>query len=151
MKVGVYVDAFNLYYGGRSLCGRGAPAWRWLDIRSLANDLFARRRNWTGATIDRVIYCTALIDGASNPDGRRDQDVYLRAIQSGGVVDHVELGHYVARVKTAPPFGATYHPAARGPGFSFQGPRCRGSWSRRGHERGSTRHHTMQHGGRRLA
>lgn len=102
MRVGVYVDAFNLYYGGRSLCGRGAPGWRWLDIRSLATDLASRRRNWAGATIDRVTYCTALIDGSSNPDGRRDQDVYLRAIQAGGIVDHVELGQYVARVKNAP-------------------------------------------------
>lgn len=102
MRVGVYVDAFNVYYGGRSLCGRGAAGWRWLDLRSLATDLVGRRRNWAGATIDRIVYCTALIDGASNPDGRRDQDVYLRAIQASGTVDHVELGHYVARVKTAP-------------------------------------------------
>lgn len=102
MKVGIYVDAFNLYYGGRSLCGRGTSGWRWLDIRALATDLISRRRNWAGATIDRVTYCTALIDGSSNPGGRRDQDLYLRAIQSSGIVDHVELGHYVARVKTAP-------------------------------------------------
>jgi hypothetical protein len=62
----------------------------------------SRRRNSAGATIDRITYCTALIDGASNPDGRRDQDVYLRAIQGARTVDRVELGHYVARVKTAP-------------------------------------------------
>lgn len=109
MKVGVYVDAFNLYYGGRGLCGRSTAGWRWLDIRALAANLVSRRRNWSGATIDRVVYCTALIDGGTNPDGRRDQDVYLRAIQGNGTVDHVELGHYVARVKTGPL-------ATRGPG-----------------------------------
>ena len=36
MKVGVYVDGYNLYYGGRGICGRGVPGWRWLDLRSLA-------------------------------------------------------------------------------------------------------------------
>jgi hypothetical protein len=36
VRVGIYVDAFNLYYGARNLCGRGTPGWRWLDIRALA-------------------------------------------------------------------------------------------------------------------
>jgi hypothetical protein len=103
MKVGVYIDGFNVYFGGRSLCGRGMPGWRWLDLRSLATDLVGRRHNWAGASIDRVVYCTALIDGATNRDGRRDQDSYVRAIQTAGTVDHVELGHYVARVKTEAP------------------------------------------------
>ncbi len=102
MRVGVYIDGFNVYFGGRSLCGRGTAGWRWLDLRSLATDLVGRRNNWTDATINRVVYCTALIDGATNRDGRRDQDAYVRAIQNAGTVDHVELGHYVARVKTAP-------------------------------------------------
>ncbi|HEY7200404.1 MAG TPA: NYN domain-containing protein, partial [Candidatus Dormibacteraeota bacterium] len=31
MRVGVYVDGFNLYYGARGLCGRGTAGWRWLD------------------------------------------------------------------------------------------------------------------------
>lgn len=26
MRVGVYVDAFNVYFGGRSLCGRASQA-----------------------------------------------------------------------------------------------------------------------------
>lgn len=102
MRVGVYIDAFNLYFGGRFLCGRGAAGWRWLDLRSLASDLLARRRNWPGATIEKIVYCTALIDGATNADGRRDQDIYIRALQAGGTIDHLELGHYVARVKQAP-------------------------------------------------
>lgn len=91
-----------MYYGARALCGRGTPGWRWLDIRALATDLVGRRRNWAGARIDRVVCCTALISGATNANGRRDQDTYLRAIQRSGTVDEAELGHYVARVNTAP-------------------------------------------------
>lgn len=102
MRVGVYIDGFNLYYGARFLCGRGTPGWRWLDVRSLAVDLVGRRRSWADASVERVVYCTALIDGATNSDGRRDQDTYIRALQRSRSVDHIELGHYVARVKTAP-------------------------------------------------
>jgi hypothetical protein len=100
--VGVYVDGYNLYYGARGLCGRGTPGWRWLDIRGLATSLVAARSNWQGATIDRVVYCTALIDAATNPSGYADQDVYIKAITGYPSVDHVELGYYVARVKQAP-------------------------------------------------
>lgn len=102
MRVGVYIDGFNLYYGARAMGGRGTAGWRWLDVKSLSVDLVARRHNWSGATIDRVVYCTALIDGGTNPGGRRDQDLYLRAIQTSGSIDVLELGHYVARVKKAP-------------------------------------------------
>ena len=102
MRVGVYVDGFNLYYGARSLCGRGTAGWRWLDLRSLTADLVRRRQNWSGAHVDRVVYCTALIDGAANPSGRRDQDTYLRALRASGAVDVVEMGHYIAGVKVAP-------------------------------------------------
>ena len=34
MRVGVYIDGFNLYYGGISLMGDRAPGWRWLDMRA---------------------------------------------------------------------------------------------------------------------
>ena len=101
MRVGVYIDGFNLYFGGRSVCGRGTPGWRWLDLRALSVSLLQRRRDWPSAVPHRIVYCTALIDGATNRSGRLDQDAYLRALQSG-VVDHVELGYYVARVKKAP-------------------------------------------------
>jgi len=98
----VYVDGFNLYYGARGLCGRGTPGWRWLDLRGLCASLIGNRLNWPGAQIDRVVYCTALIDAATNPSGYADQDVYIKALVGSGTVDHVELGYCVARVKQAP-------------------------------------------------
>jgi hypothetical protein len=52
--------------------------------------------------VHRVVYCTARIDGASNPSGQADQDVYLKALLAAGSADHIEYGTYVARVKTAP-------------------------------------------------
>jgi hypothetical protein len=39
VRVGVYVDGFNLYFGARSVCGRGTRGWRWLDVRALAERL----------------------------------------------------------------------------------------------------------------
>jgi hypothetical protein len=52
--------------------------------------------------LEQVIYCTARIDAAENPSGYADQDIYLEALRATGSVDHIEYGHYVARVKTAP-------------------------------------------------
>jgi hypothetical protein len=52
--------------------------------------------------VERVVYCTARIDGATNPSGHADQDVYLKALLAADSVDHIEYGTYVARVKTAP-------------------------------------------------
>jgi hypothetical protein len=102
VRVGVYVDGFNLYYGARGLAGRGTPGWRWLDLRGLAADLVGRRSSWTDAQVTRVVYCTARVDGVSNPSGQADQDVYLKALVAAGSVDHIEYGTYVARVRTAP-------------------------------------------------
>ena len=58
--------------------------------------------SWPDAQIERVVYCTARIDGATNPSGHADQDVYLKALLTTGSVDHIEYGTYVSRVKTAP-------------------------------------------------
>ena len=102
MRIGVYIDGFNLYYGARGLCGRGTPGWRWIDLRALATDLVGRRTNWAGAQVERIVYCTARIDAAGNPSGHADQDVYLKALLAAGSVDHIEYGTYVARVRNAP-------------------------------------------------
>jgi len=101
MRVGVYIDGYNLYYGARAICGCGTPGWRWLDVRALAHSLLDDTY-WPGARIARLVYCTARIDGAANPSGHADQDVYLKALLATGSVDHIEYGTYVSRVKSAP-------------------------------------------------
>lgn len=90
--MGVYVDGFNVYFGGRTLCGAGTPGWRWLDLRALAETLVAQRMNWEDAHLERVIYCTALISGRDNAGGRRDQDTYVRALRETGSVDTSSWG-----------------------------------------------------------
>lgn len=103
MRVGVYVDGFNLYFGGRSqFRTQRAPGWRWLDIRALAEALLGERKNWPGAKISRIVYCTARVDKADNGSAHIDQDVYLRALAATRSVDHIEYGHYTNRVKTLP-------------------------------------------------
>lgn len=102
MRVGVYVDGYNLYYGGRSSCGRGTAGWRWLDVRALAEALVHERADWSPAQVIRVIYCTARVDATESPSSYADQDVYLKALVAAGSVDHIEFGSYVARVKSAP-------------------------------------------------
>jgi len=102
MRIGVYIDGYNLYYGGRGLCGRSTPRWRWLDLRSLANHLITTHPRWENPTIETITYCTARISGASNPVGQREQDVYLRALERSGSVTQISYGNYVARVATAP-------------------------------------------------
>ncbi|ASR33717.1 hypothetical protein BAY61_00505 [Prauserella marina] len=102
MRVGVYVDGYNLYYSGRRWFGRGTTGWKWLSPHALATSLVAERTNWRGARIERVVYCTARIDAADAPDAYADQDVYLKALDAVGAVDHIEFGQYVARAKQVP-------------------------------------------------
>src|SRR3712207_2865778 len=97
-RVGAYVDGFNLYYGGRSLCGRGTPGWRWLDVRKL----LTAKLSWDDATLTKVVYCTAVIDAGTNPSGYHDQDIYLRALTAAESIDIIEYGTYVARVRQSP-------------------------------------------------
>jgi uncharacterized LabA/DUF88 family protein len=104
--VGVYVDGFNVYHGGVGLAGgHGAAGWRWIDPRRLAANLLAQHPGWPEATVSRVVYCTARIKGGGAPahqQQQRDQDTYLRALVAASAVDHIEYGHYVSRVATAP-------------------------------------------------
>ncbi|UFS58049.1 PIN domain-containing protein [Subtercola endophyticus] len=102
VKIGVYVDGFNLYYGGRGICGRSTAGWRWLDIRGLVVDLIKTHSQWADAEIEDVVFCTARVSGSSNPKGQREQDVYLRALQHAGSASVISFGNYVARVATAP-------------------------------------------------
>jgi uncharacterized LabA/DUF88 family protein len=102
MRVGVYADGFNLYFGARSVCGRGARGWRWLDVRALAERLLTPAWLDRGAHIDRVVYCTARVSGGEDRTSPADQDVYLRALRAPGSVDHIAFGTFVTRAKVAP-------------------------------------------------
>jgi hypothetical protein len=104
VRIGVYIDGFNLYYGARDFCGRGKAGWRWLDLEALASDLIARHQPWAsnGAALTKLAYCTAAISGHDNPVGQQEQDVYLKALQHHGSVTRIEYGQYVTRVKKAP-------------------------------------------------
>jgi hypothetical protein len=81
---------------------RGTAGWRWLDIRALSQRLVSRASGWQGAVISRVVYCTAVIDAATNQSGYNDQDIYLKALTTADSVDHIAYGSYVAHVKYAP-------------------------------------------------
>lgn len=97
MRVGAYVDGFNLYYRGRDQFRQapGGMQWKWLDIRSLVSAF----TQWDASQIERVVYCTALRDRAGDPTSLADQRTYLQALEASGSVDHVEYGVYVSRVK----------------------------------------------------
>lgn len=113
MRVGVYVDAYNLYYGARQCCGRGTAGWRWLDVRGLVESVIATQGAWSDARVERIVYCTARVDAVTNPAAHADQDVYLHAIKRSSSVDWIEYGNYVARTKVG--LVAVDHPTTRRP------------------------------------
>jgi hypothetical protein len=115
MQVGVYIGGFNLYYGGKFLCGPSTAGWRWLDVRALAARLVTNHSAWTGTIIDRIVYCTARISGADNPIGSREQDAYLAALTNTRTADHIEYGNYVNRATSEPPNATVcaLHPKTR--------------------------------------
>lgn len=95
MRVGVYVDGYNLYYGGRAHCGRSIAGWRWLDIRELVKP-FA---SWSGASLSRIVYCTARVDPTDSPSASLDQSIYLSALVESNSVDLISEGRYVSWAK----------------------------------------------------
>ncbi len=101
MRVGVYVDGLNLYYGGRHLCGRGKRGWRWLDVAGLADRLIDRNPYWSAkqATASRITYCTALITGGPAADARERQQNYLKALLATERVN-IEKGTFATRQVT---------------------------------------------------
>lgn len=104
MRVGAYVDGMNLFYGGRSICGHSQPGWRWLDLRELCNRLIAGQQMWSslGAVVDRVVYCTAIIAGRPNSNGRKHQDRYVDALRSHQSFDQIMEGRFVEKIVQSP-------------------------------------------------
>ncbi|MXW42984.1 MAG: NYN domain-containing protein [Acidimicrobiia bacterium] len=103
MRVGAYVDGLNLYYGGRHLCGRSTPGWRWLDITKLVELLISRNNTWISqqALVHRIVYCTALIGGIPDAQASQRQKTYLAALEAESQVV-VELGNFINRKVKGP-------------------------------------------------
>jgi hypothetical protein len=99
MRVGVYVDAFNVYYGGRSLCGRGSAGWRWLDVAGLAMGLISPRL-WPNARLATLVYCTAPRNRRGDPSSLADQREYIGALRHACPQLTVVYGRYAPRTKT---------------------------------------------------
>jgi hypothetical protein len=101
VQVGVYIDGFNLYYGGGSLIGPDAQGWKWLDMRAAFGAI--ARKHWPDTRlVEPVVYCTARVLGRVSPDGHKRQDDYLRALSKSGSIDHVEYGSFLEKVKVRP-------------------------------------------------
>ena len=115
MRVGFYVDGFNLYFAGRLVNGRGTPGWRWLDMRALCSSLAVRTLAWgsAGAAVERIVYCTARVSGVNDPSKPIDQDRYLKALNATTSVDLIEYDYYSATVKKA--LLATENPKTHAP------------------------------------
>ncbi len=94
VRIGVYVDGFNLYYGGLSQLG-SVPGWKWIDLRTLAS----RYTSWRGASVQRVVYCTARVNDPDDPIQTQRQDFYLKALKLSGSVDVIEEGYYASWAK----------------------------------------------------
>src|SRR5690625_424143 len=94
MRIGFYVDGFNLYYGGKAQLG-SVSGWRWLDLRALA----VRYAGWSGSVVHRVVYCTARVNDPDDPGQTQRQDFYLKALERYGSVDLIEEGYYSSWAK----------------------------------------------------
>lgn len=72
MKVNIYIDAFNLFYG----CLRKTP-YRWLDLLKLSQTLLPKDQ------LNEIKYFTALVSARPNdPDKPIRQQTYIRALQT---------------------------------------------------------------------
>jgi uncharacterized LabA/DUF88 family protein len=101
VRVGVYIDGFNLYFGGASIVGAHAPGWKWLNMRSAFGAIALR--HWpAAATIEPVVYCTARLLGRVDADAQKRQDDYLRALHKSNAIDTLQLGNFLEKVKKRP-------------------------------------------------
>jgi hypothetical protein len=75
MRVGVYVDGFNLFYGLKRFESFGQN-YRWLDLGALAQRIRPHDE------ICRIRYFTARVDARDDVLSPRRQEVYIRALRT---------------------------------------------------------------------
>lgn len=71
MNTVIYIDGFNLYY--RLL--RRSPKYKWLNLKLLAEKVLGKKNKVIG-----VNYYTARVSARVNPNGPRNQQIYLDAL-----------------------------------------------------------------------
>ena len=80
MKINIYIDGFNLYYG--SLRGTG---YKWLNPMTMCRLLFPRD------TINKIKYFTARVSARpSDPDQPIRQNTYFRALRTVPEIEIIE-------------------------------------------------------------
>lgn len=105
MRVGIYVDAFNVYYGGRALARRAGTTrgWKWLDLVGLAQSLIDPAL-WSTPQVVSLAYCSAPRSQTGDNRGSADQRAYFDALKAAGAAGSyqakIELGRYVLTDKS---------------------------------------------------
>ena len=102
MRINVYIDGFNFYYGAV----KGTP-YKWLDLSRLCQLLLPR------CQINRIKYFTALVNArAHDPQQPIRQQTYLRALRTIPTMEIV-YGHFLSSevsmlVAGSPPHAPQY-------------------------------------------
>ena len=86
MRTRVYVDGLNLYYGALK-----GTAFRWLNLVELVRQIIPADH-----TVEKLLYFTARVSGASDPKAPARQQVYLKALATLPEVE-IHLGHFLAK------------------------------------------------------
>src|ERR1019366_7356322 len=90
LRIAVYIDGFNLYFGGKVLVPDGS--WKWLDVRKLIESHLPKFAPWNNYEITRVLYFTAEV--TDSPETLRRQQAYRQALRISGSVDYVIFGKF---------------------------------------------------------
>jgi NYN domain len=113
IRVYVYVDGFNFYYGAL----KGTP-YRWINLVELAKLLVP-----ANFTIEKLKYFSARVSGAADPDAPKRQQSYLAALRTLPEVQII-FGSFLAKtiwrpIVNLPVAGATIGPLPQIPAASY--------------------------------
>lgn len=98
VRVAVYVDGFNLYFGLRSKYDR---KYLWLDLQALAVSLLRR-----GQTLEEVRYFTARV--RNDPGGQQRQSDYLDALGTHSPLVTIQNGRFQEKDRRCRGCGTTW-------------------------------------------
>lgn len=98
VRVAVYVDGFNLYFGLRAKYGR---KFLWLDLQALSASLLRQ-----GQTLELVRYFTARV--RADAEGEQRQSDYLDALQSRSPLVTVKDGRFQEKDRRCRGCGSTW-------------------------------------------